>query len=68
MAQLPHCSDEEPERPPEKSQLQDLMDFTTRIVRHIWFSDDCVRFLTNLRSMVCLRTIYPGMGSEGIAM
>jgi len=44
------------------------MDFTTRIVRHILFSDDCVRFLTNLRSRVCLRTMYSGMGSEGIAM
>ena len=54
--------------PTASSQLRDLMDFTTRIVRYILQSEDRERFLANIRSRVCLRTMYSGIGSEGIAM
>ena len=57
------------QQPPDPEQpLRDLMDYTTRTVRSILHSEDRERFLANIRSKVSMRTMYSGLGSEGIAM
>ena len=52
----------------EKAEIRRLMTYPLQIARHILSSADRGRFLANLSSKIMLRTMYAGMGSEGIAL
>ena len=48
--------------------LHSLMDYTHHIVKNVLESEDGPRLIENARSKVSLRTMYSGLGSEGVAL